>query len=98
MEIADRHHLMVVEDAAQAIMCTYKGRPLGTIGDFGCYSFHETKNYSMGEGGAIVINHVEYNEKAEVLREKGTNRAKFSEDKLRNTTGWIMEAVICQAI
>lgn len=77
MEIADRHHLMVVEDAAQAIMCTYKGKPLGTIGDFGCYSFHETKNFSMGEGGALLIRNPEYIESAEILREKGTDRSKY---------------------
>lgn len=77
MGIAKRHHLMVVEDAAQGVMSTYKGRALGTIGDFGCYSFHETKNYSMGEGGAIVINNPAYIEKAEILREKGTNRSQF---------------------
>jgi len=77
MEIAHRYHLMVVEDAAQGVMSQYKGRALGAIGDFGCYSFHETKNYSMGEGGAIVINCEDYIEKAEVLREKGTNRSKF---------------------
>src|SRR5699024_8735443 len=64
MDIARRHHLFVVEDAAQGFCSTYKGRPLGTIGDFGCFSFHETKNYSMGEGGAIVFNHDEYREKA----------------------------------
>ena len=72
MDIARRHNLMVVEDAAQGVMSTYKGRALGTIGDFGCYSFHETKNYSMGEGGAIIINNSAYIEKAEILREKGT--------------------------
>lgn len=77
MDIAQRHNLMVVEDAAQGVMSTYKGKALGTIGDFGCFSFHETKNYSMGEGGAILINNPEYIEKAEVLREKGTNRAQF---------------------
>ena len=77
MDIAKRHNLMVVEDAAQGIMSKYKGKSLGTIGDFGCYSFHETKNYSMGEGGAIVINNKKYIERAEILREKGTNRAKF---------------------
>ena len=77
MEIAKKHNLMVVEDAAQGVMSTYKGRALGTIGDFGCYSFHETKNYSMGEGGAIVINNPAYIEKAEILREKGTNRSQF---------------------
>lgn len=77
MDIARRHGLLVVEDAAQGVMSLYKGRALGTIGDFGCYSFHETKNYSMGEGGAIVINNEKYNERAEILREKGTNRSKF---------------------
>lgn len=77
MEIAKKHNLMVVEDAAQAVMSTYKGKALGTIGDFGCFSFHETKNYSMGEGGAILINNEKYIEKAEILREKGTNRSQF---------------------
>lgn len=77
MQIARKHHLMVVEDAAQGVMSTYKGRALGTIGDFGCYSFHETKNYSMGEGGAILFNDSSYAEKAEIVREKGTNRSKF---------------------
>lgn len=77
MGIAKNYNLMVVEDAAQAVMSTYKGKALGTIGDFGCYSFHETKNYSMGEGGAIVINNEAYIEKAEILREKGTNRSQF---------------------
>ena len=77
MDIAARHHLKVVEDAAQGVMSTYKGRYLGTIGDFGCYSFHETKNYSMGEGGAIVINDPKDIERAEILREKGTNRSRF---------------------
>ena len=77
MAIAKKHNLMVVEDAAQGVMSTYKGKALGTIGDFGCYSFHETKNYSMGEGGAILINNEEYIDKAEILREKGTNRSQF---------------------
>jgi len=77
MDIARRHNLLVVEDAAQGVMSTYKGKALGTIGDVGCYSFHETKNYSMGEGGAISINNPEMVERAEILREKGTNRAKF---------------------
>lgn len=77
MDIARRHKLLVVEDAAQAVMSTYKGKALGTIGDLGCYSFHETKNYSMGEGGAIVINNEAYIERAEILREKGTNRSQF---------------------
>ena len=77
MDIARRHNLLVVEDAAQGVMSTYKGKALGTIGDVGCYSFHETKNYSMGEGGAVSINNPEMIERAEILREKGTNRAKF---------------------
>lgn len=77
MDIANRYGLLVVEDAAQGVMSSYKGRALGTIGDFGCYSFHETKNYTMGEGGAIIINNPKYNSRAEVLREKGTNRAQF---------------------
>lgn len=77
MDIAKRYKLLVVEDAAQSVMSTYRGRPLGTIGDFGCYSFHETKNYSMGEGGALIINDEKYIEKAEILREKGTNRSQY---------------------
>ena len=77
MEIAKRHSLPVIEDAAQGVMSSYKGRPLGTIGTLGCYSFHETKNYTMGEGGALLINDDRYVEHAEILWEKGTNRAKF---------------------
>ena len=77
MDIARRHHLLVVEDAAQAIMCSYKGKPLGTIGNFGCFSFHETKNFSMGEGGALLIRDDKYIEAAEILREKGTDRSKY---------------------
>ena len=77
MEIAALHHLMVVEDAAQGIYAYYKGRALGTIGDFGCYSFHETKNYSMGEGGALVFQNNDFLERAEIIREKGTDRSKF---------------------
>ena len=88
MEIAHRHKLKVVEDAAQAVMSTYKGKVLGTIGDFGCYSFHETKNYSMGEGGALIINNSAYNERAEILREKGTNRAKFFRGQVDKYT-WV---------
>ena len=78
IKIAKKYNLKVVEDAAQAIFSTYKGRKLGTIGDFGCFSFHETKNLSMGEGGGISINtnHADY-EKAEIIREKGTDRSKF---------------------
>lgn len=77
MDIAKRHHLTVIEDAAQGILSTYKGRQLGAIGDFGCFSFHETKNYSMGEGGAILIQREKDIEEAEIIREKGTNRSKF---------------------
>lgn len=77
MELAEKYHLKVVEDAAQGVEAYYHGRALGTIGDFGCYSFHETKNYTMGEGGAIVFQKEEYQEKAEILREKGTDRSKF---------------------
>ena len=77
MDIAKKYNLLVVEDAAQAITSTYKGRHLGTIGDFGCLSFHETKNFSMGEGGAILINNAKYNDLAEIYREKGTNRSAF---------------------
>ena len=88
MDIAKRHHLMVVEDAAQGVMSAYKGKALGTIGDFGCFSFHETKNYSMGEGGAILINDPKYNERAEILREKGTSRSKFYRGQVDKYT-WI---------
>lgn len=88
MKIAHQHNLLVIEDAAQGVMSTYKGKALGTIGDFGCYSFHETKNYSMGEGGALVINNSTYNEKAEILREKGTNRAKFFRGQIDKYT-WV---------
>ena len=77
IDIAKRHNLLVVEDAAQAMMATYKGQYLGTIGDFGSYSFHETKNYTMGEGGTININNPAYIERGEIIREKGTNRSKF---------------------
>ena len=77
LEIAKRHGLLVVEDAAQGVNAYYKGKALGTIGDLGCYSFHETKNYSMGEGGALIINDPRYNERAEIIREKGTNRSQF---------------------
>ena len=88
MDIAKRHHLMVIEDAAQGIMSTYKGQPLGTIGDFGAFSFHETKNYSMGEGGALLIRDQKYVEEAEILREKGTNRSKFFRGQIDKYT-WV---------
>lgn len=77
MKLALKYDLKVIEDAAQGVDASYKGRALGTIGDFGCYSFHETKNYTMGEGGALLFQKEEYLEKAEILREKGTDRSRF---------------------
>ena len=88
MDIARRHGLLVIEDAAQAVMSSWKGRPLGTIGDVGCYSFHETKNYSMGEGGAVVVNNPAFVERAEILREKGTDRARFFRGQVDKYT-WV---------
>ena len=88
LDVAAKHSLLVVEDAAQGVMSSYKGRALGTIGDFGCYSFHETKNYSMGEGGAIVISNPAYVEQAEILREKGTNRSRFYRGQVDKYT-WV---------
>ncbi len=88
MEIADKYSLKVVEDAAQGVMSEYKGRPLGTIGDYGCLSFHETKNYSMGEGGCLLIRDKEMIEKAEIIREKGTNRSKFFRGEIDKYT-WV---------
>ena len=87
-DIARRHGLKVVEDAAQGIMSTYKGRALGTLGDYGCYSFHETKNLSMGEGGALLISDVNNIERAEIIREKGTNRSKFFRGEIDKYT-WV---------
>ena len=88
MEVAKKHGLKVIEDAAQGIMSEYKGKPLGTFGEFGCFSFHETKNFSMGEGGAILIRDEEYIEPAEIIREKGTNRAKFFRGQIDKYT-WV---------
>lgn len=88
MEIAKSHNLAVVEDAAQGVMAYYKGKSLGTFGDFGCYSFHETKNYSMGEGGALLIRDKKHIENAEILREKGTNRSKFFRGQIDKYT-WV---------
>ncbi len=88
MDIAKRHNLWVIEDAAQGIMSTYKGKALGTFGEFGCFSFHETKNYSMGEGGALLIRDEKYVEDAEVIREKGTNRSKYYRGQIDKYT-WI---------
>lgn len=88
MAIAKAHNLMVIEDAAQGVMSTYHGRPLGTIGDYGCYSFHETKNYSMGEGGALLIKDPANVERAEIIREKGTNRSKLFRGEIDKYT-WV---------
>ena len=88
MDIAKRHNLVVIEDAAQGIMSTYNGKALGSIGDFGCFSFHETKNYSMGEGGALLIAHEKDIEEAEIIREKGTNRSKFYRGQIDKYT-WV---------
>lgn len=88
MEIANRYGLIVIEDAAQGVMSEYKGQALGTIGDFGCYSFHETKNYSMGEGGALLIKNENDVERAEIIREKGTNRSKFFRGQVDKYT-WV---------
>lgn len=88
LDIAKRHNLIVVEDAAQGVMSTYKGRALGSIGDYGCYSFHETKNYSMGEGGALLIRDEAAVDKAEIMREKGTDRSRFLRGQVDKYT-WV---------
>ncbi len=88
MDIARRNNLIVIEDAAQGVMSSYKGKALGTIGDYGCYSFHETKNYSMGEGGALLIQNQDMIEAAEIIREKGTNRSKFFRGQIDKYT-WV---------
>ena len=88
MEIAKKYNLKVIEDAAQGIMATYKGKALGSIGDFGCFSFHETKNYSMGEGGALLMKDPAVIESAEIIREKGTNRSKFFRGQIDKYT-WV---------
>ena len=88
MDIAGRHDLMVIEDAAQGVMSWYKGKALGSIGDFGCFSFHETKNYSMGEGGCLLIRDPKHIEMAEIIREKGTNRSKFFRGEIDKYT-WV---------
>lgn len=88
MEIARKHNLLVIEDAAQGVMATYKGRQLGSIGDLGCYSFHETKNIISGEGGALLINNSVFSERAEIIREKGTNRSQFFRGQVDKYT-WV---------
>jgi len=88
MDIAQRHNLLVVEDAAQALLSTYKGRALGSIGHFGCLSFHETKNIISGEGGALLVNDARFAERAEIIREKGTNRSQFFRGEVDKYT-WV---------
>lgn len=88
LDIAKRHNLIVIEDAAQGVMSSYKGKPLGAIGDYGCFSFHETKNYSMGEGGCLLIQNPDKIELAEIIREKGTNRSKFFRGQIDKYT-WV---------
>ena len=87
-DIARRHNLVVIEDAAQGVNAFYKGKALGSIGDYGCFSFHETKNYSCGEGGAVLVNNADYVERAEIIREKGTNRSKFYRGQIDKYT-WV---------
>ncbi|HUN54470.1 MAG TPA: dTDP-4-amino-4,6-dideoxygalactose transaminase [Smithella sp.] len=88
MDIAGRHNLFVIEDAAQGIMSTYKGHPLGSIGHFGVCSFHETKNIISGEGGALLVNDAKFVERAEIIRERGTNRCKFFREQVNKYT-WV---------
>ena len=89
LKIAAEHNLIVIEDAAQGVMSTYKNRALGSMGDFGCFSFHETKNYSMGEGGAILIKDEAKAEEAEIVREKGTDRSRFLRGQV-DKYSWVM--------
>ena len=88
LKIAQKHNLKVIEDAAQGVMSKYKGKPLGTIGDLGAYSFHETKNIVSGEGGALIINNKEYEDRSEIIREKGTNRSRFFRGQVDKYT-WV---------
>ena len=90
MELAEKYSLKVIEDAAQGVMSSYKGRALGSIGDYGCFSFHETKNYSMGEGGAVLINNEEDIKRAEIIREKGTDRKRFLRGQV-DKYSWVSE-------
>jgi len=88
LSIAKKHNLIVIEDAAQGVSSAYKGQALGAIGDIGCYSFHETKNYSMGEGGALMLRDDKHLERAEIIREKGTNRSCFLRGQVDKYT-WV---------
>ena len=97
LEIAKKYNLFVIEDAAQGIMSKYKGKSLGTIGDLGCFSFHETKNIISGEGGALVINNSNLINRAEIIREKGTDRVNFFEAQLISIRGKILVPLSCLA-
>ena len=88
MEVAKRHNVLVIEDAAQAIDSYYKGKSLGALGDLGCFSFHDTKNITAGEGGMLVINNPDFFKRAEILWEKGTNRSEFFRGEV-NKYGWV---------
>ena len=88
MRIANQYHLYIIEDAAQCVGSSYKNQALGSIGHLGCYSFHATKNYSMGEGGALLINNPNLIERAEIIREKGTNRSSFLKQEIETYT-WV---------
>lgn len=100
MAIARNHNLLVIEDAAQGVMATYRGCPLGSIGDLGCYSFHETKNIISGEGGALLINNPTFADRAEIIREKGTNRSQFFRGQVDKYTwvdigsSWVMSDLL----
>jgi dTDP-4-amino-4,6-dideoxygalactose transaminase len=87
-QVAQQHQLLLIEDAAQGLMASYKGKPLGSFGDFGCFSFHETKNIISGEGGALIVNNPQFIEQAEIIREKGTNRSQFFRGQVDKYT-WI---------
>ncbi|MFM6155949.1 MAG: DegT/DnrJ/EryC1/StrS family aminotransferase, partial [Sphaerospermopsis kisseleviana] len=87
-QITTKHQLLLIEDAAQGLMSSYKGKPLGSFGDLACFSFHETKNIIAGEGGALIINNPQFTESAEIIREKGTNRSQFFRGQVDKYT-WI---------
>ena len=96
LEVAKRYNLIVIEDAAQAVDSFYNGKPLGSIGDLGCFSFHETKNIQCGEGGLLSVNNAAYKERAEIIWEKGTNRSAFGEVTLTSTIGLMLALLFCR--
>ena len=98
MDIAARHHLLVIEDAAQGVMASYKGRALGSIGDYGCFSFHETKNYSMGEGGCLLIRSARLSSWRRSSGRRARTAASSSGDRSINIHGWSPAPPICRAI